>query len=43
MCDRSDRYDTTFGDPTWLASQQLEPDPYVEILEKARTTLTWTG
>jgi len=43
MCDRSDRYDTTFGDPTWLASQQLEPDPYVEILEKAWTTLTWTG
>ena len=43
MCDRSERYDTTFGDADWVASQRLDPQPYLEVLETAWTTLTWTG
>ena len=43
MCDRSERYDTTFGDAAWVASQRLDPEPYLEVLETAWTTLTWTG
>ena len=43
MCDRSDRYGTTFGDAAWLAAQQLDTQPYVEVLDTAWTTLTWTG
>jgi cysteine synthase len=42
MCDRADRYDTTFGDQAWLATQQLDAGPYTEVLEQAWTTLTWT-
>ncbi len=43
MCDRSDRYDTTFGDDAWLTAQHLDPDPYLEVLDKAWATLTWIG
>ena len=43
MCDRADRYDTTFCDPAWVAAQQLDIAPYTEVLEQAWTTLTWAG
>lgn len=43
MCDRSDRYGSTFGDPAWLAAQQLDVEPYLDVLGTAWTTLTWTG
>jgi cysteine synthase len=35
VCDRSDRYDTTFGDDGWLREQGIQPSPYREVLEKA--------
>ena len=43
MCDRAERYDSTFGDPAWLAAQHLDVEPYTEVIEKAWTTLDWTG
>ena len=35
MCDRSERYATTFGDEEWLAEQGLDFEPYLEVLDKA--------
>ena len=43
MCDRSDRYDTTFGNDRWLQEQGIDPAPYREVLEKAWSALTWMG
>ena len=43
MCDRSDRYDTTFCDVGWLREQGIDPSPYREVLEKAWSSLTWAG
>ena len=43
MCDRADRYHTTFGDDTWLAAQGLDPRPYRSVVDTAWTTLTWEG
>ena len=43
MCDRSERYATTFGDEEWLAEQGLDFEPYLEVLDKAWSTQTWTG
>jgi cysteine synthase len=43
MCDRSDRYDTTFGNDRWLQEQGIHPAPYREVLEKAWGALTWMG
>ena len=43
MCDRSERYATTFGDEEWLAEQGLDFDPYLEVLDKAWSGQTWTG
>jgi cysteine synthase len=43
MCDRSDRYDTSFGDVGWLCAQNIDPLPYREVLETAWSSLTWTG
>jgi cysteine synthase len=43
MCDRSERYATTFGDEDWLAEQGLDFVPYLEVLDKAWSGLTWTG
>ena len=43
MCDRSERYATTFGDEEWLAEQGLDFEPYLEVLDKAWSGQTWTG
>jgi cysteine synthase A len=43
MCDRSDRYDTTFCEGGWLREQGIDPSPYREVLEKAWSSLTWAG
>ena len=43
MCDRSDRYDTSFGEVGWLRAQDIDPSPYREVLEEAWSSLTWTG
>ncbi len=43
MCDRSERYATTFGDEEWLAGQGLDFEPYLEVLDKAWSCQTWTG
>jgi cysteine synthase A len=43
MCDRSDRYDATFNDEAWLGQQGWDCPSYVDVLEKAWTTQTWTG
>ena len=43
MCDRSDRYDATFNDDDWLDAQGLRFAPYLEVLDKAWSTQTWTG
>ena len=41
MCDRSDRYDTTFCDVGWLREQGIDPSPYRERLDRTWDTLTW--
>jgi cysteine synthase A len=43
MCDRSDRYDTSFGDIGWLRGQGIDPSPYRDVQETAWSRLTWTG
>jgi cysteine synthase A len=43
MCDRSDRYGTTFNDPDWLDRQGLAYRPYLDVLETAWGTQSWTG
>jgi cysteine synthase A len=43
MCDRSDRYDTTFCDVGWLREQGIDPSPYREVLDKAWSSLAWAG
>ena len=43
MCDRSDRYDTTFCDVGWLREQGIDPSPYREVLDEAWSSLTWAG
>ena len=43
MCDRSDRYDTTFCNVGWLRQQSIDPSPYREVLDEAWTSLTWAG
>jgi cysteine synthase A len=43
MCDRADRYTTTFGDQNWLHDQGLTTAPYSDVLDTACNTLTWTG
>jgi len=43
MCDRSDRYDTTFCDIRWLHEQSIDPSPYRKVLDTAWSSLTWPG
>jgi cysteine synthase A len=43
MCDRSDRYETTFCDEGWLREQGIDPSPYRQVLEKGWNDLTWLG
>lgn len=43
MCDRADRYDTSFCDAGWLRAQGIDPAPYRQVLETAWSSLTWTG
>jgi len=43
MCDRSDRYATSFCDDGWLREQGIDPSLYREVLETAWSSLTWTG
>ena len=43
MCDRSDRYDTTFCDVGWLHEQSIDPSPYRKVLDTAWSSLTWPG
>ncbi|WP_433334515.1 PLP-dependent cysteine synthase family protein [Spirillospora sp. CA-294931] len=42
MCDRSERYDATFDDDAWVRGQGLDFEPYLEVLDKAWSTRTWT-
>jgi cysteine synthase A len=43
MCDRSDRYDATFNDETWLGQQGWDCTAYADVLEKAWSAQIWTG
>ena len=43
MCDRADRYTTTFCDEDWLHGQDITTAPYRDVLDTAWNTLTWTG
>ena len=40
MCDRADRYATTFWNAGWLREQAIDPAPYRERLDRAWDTLT---
>ncbi len=42
MCDRADRYDATFNDDGWLRTQGIDCEPYVNLVEKAWDTQSWT-
>ena len=43
LCDRADRYATTFCDEGWLRGQGITTAPYRDVLDTAWNTLTWTG
>ena len=43
MCDARERYAQTYADDGWLASQGLDLEPYLEVLDRAWTTGEWTG
>jgi cysteine synthase A len=43
MCDRSDRYETSFCDGAWLREQSIDPSPYRQVLEKGWDDLVWLG
>ncbi len=43
VCDGTERYDATVNDDTWLAAQGIDPEPYVDVVERAWTTGVWAG
>ena len=43
MCDARERYAQTYADDGWLASQGLDLEPYLAVLDRAWTTGEWTG
>jgi cysteine synthase A len=43
MCDAADRYVHTYSDDSWLAAHGMELNAYLEVLDRAWTTGTWTG
>jgi cysteine synthase A len=42
ICDGGDRYLDTYLDDDWVRAHQLDPEPYVETLERCLATGTWT-
>ena len=43
ICDRADRYTTTFCNSDWLRDQAITTTPYRDVLDLAWNTLTWSG
>lgn len=37
VCGGTERYDATVNDDTWLAAQGIDPEPYVDVVERAWT------
>ncbi|PRY52495.1 cysteine synthase A [Knoellia remsis] len=43
VCDRGDRYDSTYNSDAWVASRGHALEPYAAVLAAAWDTGTWTG
>ncbi|UZX03849.1 PLP-dependent cysteine synthase family protein [Arthrobacter sp. CDRTa11] len=43
MCDGGERYAGNYYNPAWLASQNMDPEPYEAVLKKFFETGVWEG